>query len=54
MGLAILGFLTCYQIHPEVREFVILAETPRTSFKDINDALMLPKVVASSCLGVNQ
>ena len=42
------------QIHPDVKDFALLAETPRTSFKDINDAFMLSKVVATTCLGINQ
>lgn len=42
------------KIHPEVKEFAQLAETPRTTFKEIHDTFHKPKVVATTCLGINQ
>lgn len=42
------------KIHPEVKQFAQLAETQRETFKEIHDALHKPKVVATTCLGVNQ
>ena len=41
------------KIHPNVKEFALLAEVPRTSFREINEAFMLPKVVATTCLGID-
>lgn len=41
------------KIHPDVKEFALLAEVPRTSFKEINEVFMLPKVVATTCLGID-
>lgn len=52
-GISTLRLGNMTKIHPEVKEFAILAETPRTSFKEINEAFMLPKVVATTCLGIN-
>lgn len=42
------------KIHPEVKQFAQLAETRRKTFKEIHDAFHKPKVVATTCLGVNQ
>lgn len=42
------------KIHPLVKGFAQLAETPRKTFKEIHDAFHKPKVVATTCLGINQ
>ena len=52
-GISTLRLGNTTKIHPEVKKFAILSETPRNSFNEINEAFMLPKVVATTCLGIN-
>ncbi|CAK7230146.1 DNA replication endonuclease-helicase Dna2 [Sporothrix eucalyptigena] len=40
------------KVHPEVREFAILAGEPRTSLEDIRSAWHDTPIVATSCLGI--
>lgn len=41
------------KIHPEVREFAILASQPKSSFEDIRNAWHETPIVATTCLGIN-
>jgi DNA replication ATP-dependent helicase Dna2 len=53
-GIDILRLGSGSKIHPEVKTFAQLAETPRTSFEQLKEAFHTPKVVATTCLGINQ
>ncbi|KAK5661983.1 hypothetical protein OQA88_10094 [Cercophora sp. LCS_1] len=41
------------KIHPEVREFAVLASEPKSSFEDIRKAWHETPIVATTCLGIN-
>ncbi|KAI9674760.1 MAG: Tripartite DNA replication factor [Caeruleum heppii] len=41
------------KVHPEVQQFVTLAGTPKTSIEELQEAYHGPKVVATTCLGIN-
>ncbi|EWC48384.1 hypothetical protein DRE_02153 [Drechslerella stenobrocha 248] len=41
------------KIHPEVQKFAVLANAPKKSFEEIQDALHSPQVVATTCLSIN-
>ncbi|KAJ6259113.1 DNA replication ATP-dependent helicase/nuclease dna2 [Drechslerella dactyloides] len=41
------------KIHPEVQNFAVLANAPKKSFEEIQDALHSPQVVATTCLSIN-
>ena len=40
------------KVHPEVREFAALAESPKNSVEELRSAYHDPKVVATTCLGI--
>lgn len=42
------------QIHHEVQNFAQLADTRYTTFEELRIAFNRPKVVATTCLGINQ
>lgn len=48
------GVANSMQVHPEVRKFAQLADTPRTTFEELKEAFHKPRVVATTCLGINQ
>ncbi|KAK6495309.1 Tripartite DNA replication factor [Arthrobotrys musiformis] len=41
------------KIHPEVQKFAVLANAPKKSFEEIQDAYHSPQVVATTCLSIN-
>ncbi|CAZ80284.1 unnamed protein product [Tuber melanosporum] len=41
------------KIHPEVKSFAQLAEGQKTSFEELRETFHMPKIVATTCLGVN-
>ncbi|KAK6531374.1 Tripartite DNA replication factor [Arthrobotrys megalospora] len=41
------------KIHPEVQKFAVLANAPKKSFDEIQDAYHSPQVVATTCLSIN-
>jgi len=41
------------KVHPEVREFVVLAGEPRATIEELYKAYHEPKAVATTCLGIN-
>ncbi|KAK8111453.1 uncharacterized protein PG998_007910 [Apiospora kogelbergensis] len=41
------------KVHPEVRDFAILASEPRNTFEEIHSAWHDTPIVATTCLGVN-
>ena len=41
------------KIHPEVREFALLDATKKESIEKIRESYQKPKIVATTCLGVN-
>ncbi|KAM7223995.1 hypothetical protein V8F06_000468 [Rhypophila decipiens] len=41
------------KIHPEVRDFVTIAQQPMESFEEIEQAWLKSPVVATTCLGIN-
>ena len=46
-----LGPLT--KIHPEVKEFAILGAEPKATIEELQEAYQKPRVVATTCLGIN-
>lgn len=43
-----------FQIHPDVQAFAQLADARYKTFDDLRIAFNKPKVVATTCLGINQ
>ncbi|RVD84299.1 uncharacterized protein DFL_006058 [Arthrobotrys flagrans] len=41
------------KVHPEVQKFAVLANAPKASFEEIQDAYHSPQVVATTCLSIN-
>ncbi|KAK6363654.1 Tripartite DNA replication factor [Orbilia blumenaviensis] len=41
------------KVHPEVQKFAVLANAPKKSFEEIQDAYHTPQVVATTCLSIN-
>ncbi|KAI9673792.1 MAG: Tripartite DNA replication factor [Trizodia sp. TS-e1964] len=52
-GFSILRLGAVAKVHPVVQEFAILAGTPKKTIEEIQDAYHSPKVVATTCLGIN-
>ncbi|KAI9782713.1 MAG: Tripartite DNA replication factor [Geoglossum umbratile] len=51
IGILRLGAAT--KVHPEVQEFATLAALPRETIAEVQDAYHSPRVVATTCLGIN-
>ncbi|KAH0562444.1 hypothetical protein GP486_002869 [Trichoglossum hirsutum] len=52
-GIGILRLGAVAKVHPEVQEFATLATTPRKTAAEVREAYHAPKVVATTCLGIN-
>lgn len=52
-NISILRLGAIAKIHPEVREFAVLGAEPKTSIEELEKAYQSPRVVATTCLGIN-
>lgn len=52
-GISVLRLGALAKIHPEVREFAVLAAQPRSTIEELEEAYQSPQVVATTCLGIN-
>ncbi|KAH0537641.1 hypothetical protein FGG08_005592 [Glutinoglossum americanum] len=52
-GIGILRLGAVAKVHPEVKEFATIAAVPRETTGEVQEAYHSPKVVATTCLGIN-
>lgn len=52
-GIGILRLGALAKIHPEIQQFAVLAGVGKTSIEELREAYHGPKIVATTCLGIN-
>ncbi len=52
-GIDILRLGALAKIHPEIQDFATLAGAPKKSIEELREAYHGPKIVATTCLGIN-